>query len=37
MCYCSTKDCDFAILFNGGMFAVATIAGQVSLLRAIAS
>ena len=34
LCYCATNDYDFAILFNGGMFAVATIAGQISLRRA---
>jgi hypothetical protein len=32
-CYCSTSDYDLAILFNGGMFALATVAGQISLHR----
>jgi hypothetical protein len=33
LCYCSTNDYDLAILFNGGVFALATIAGQITLAK----
>jgi hypothetical protein len=34
LCYCSTNDYNLAVLFNGGMFALATIAGQITLRKA---
>jgi len=33
LCYCSTSDYDLAILFNGSVFALATVAGQIALRR----
>jgi hypothetical protein len=33
LCYCSTTDYNLAILFNGGVFALATVAGQIALRR----
>jgi hypothetical protein len=33
LCYCSTSDYGLAVLFNGGVFAVATVAGQITLRR----
>ena len=33
LCYCSTSNYAFAILFNGSVFALATVAGQIALRR----
>jgi hypothetical protein len=33
LCYCSTSDYYFAVLFNGAAFAVAAMAGQITLAR----